>query len=204
SSSFRFTLLPSQGSLSMRASRGGLAQISLDGFDDVLISGAPAEIASQLLAQRRALEGDAVIGQRDGGEQEPRRAVPALEGVRIAKCLLHGVQLAPPRETLNGRDRPAVRLGRQHQARLHRLAVEQYRARTTDTLLASDVSPVKLELVAQEVDQQATALDLPFVCAAVDPKRDARLRDADETACGSREARQGSAAARPSAGCLRA
>src|SRR5258708_4605069 len=149
SSSLRFTLAPSQGSLSIAPSRGRLAQVALDGLDDVLVTRAPAEIAGQLLAQRRALERHTAIGQRDGTEQEARRAVPALQRVRIAERLLHRVQLPPARESFDGRDRSTLRLGRQHEARLHRLAVEQHGAGAADALLAADMGAVELELVAQ-------------------------------------------------------
>src|SRR5262249_2700064 len=171
SSSLRFTLAPSQGSLSNATSGRSLAEIALDGFDDVLVPRAATEIAGKLLAQRGALEDDAVIGQRDGGEQEARRAVPALERMRVPEYLLHRVQLAAPCKTLDGRDGMAVHLGREHEARLHRLAVEQHRARAADALLAPDVGTVELELVAKEVDEQAAALDLTLVGAAVDFER---------------------------------
>src|SRR5262245_64935366 len=88
SSSLRFTLAPSQGSLSIATSGRSLAQIALDGFDDVLVPRAATEIAGQLLAQRGALDDDALIGQRDGGEQEARREVPALDGVGVPDNLL--------------------------------------------------------------------------------------------------------------------
>src|SRR5262245_20848298 len=152
SSSLRFTLAPSQGSLSIAPSRGP-AQVARDGFDDVLVARAPAEVAGQLLAQRRALEDDAAIGQRDGAEQEARGAVPALERVRVAERLLHRVQLPPPGQAFHRRDGAAVRLGGEHEARLHRLAVEEHRARAADALLAADVGAVEIELVAQEVDE---------------------------------------------------
>ena len=77
----------------------------------------------------------------------------------VPKRLLHGVQLPPPGEAFDRRDRSTVRLGREHEARLHRLAVDQHGAGAADTLLAADVGPVELELVAQEVDEQSAALD---------------------------------------------
>jgi hypothetical protein len=68
--------------------------------------------------------------------------------VSVPKRLLHGVELSPPREAFDGRDRSTVRLGRQHEARLHRIAVEQHRTGAADTLFAADVRAVELQLVA--------------------------------------------------------
>src|SRR5258705_5450563 len=151
SSSLRFTLAPSQGSLSIAVSRGRLAQEALNGLDDVLVARAPAEVARQLLAQGRPFQRHAAIGQRDGTEQEAGRAVPALERVRIAEGLLYRVQLPPAREAFDGRDRSTLGLGREHEARFHRLAVEEDSTGAAHALLASNVGAVELELVAQEV-----------------------------------------------------
>ena len=92
------------GELIHRASARRLAQVALDGLNDVLVARAPAEVAGQLVAQRRALERDAAIGERDGAEQEARGAVSALERVRVAERLLDGVQVASAREALDSRD----------------------------------------------------------------------------------------------------
>src|SRR3990172_481105 len=110
SSSLRFTLTPTQGSLS-RATSHRLPQVSLDGLDNVLVARAPAEVASQLRPEALSLEDDAAVGQGHGAQEELRRAVAALEAVGVAERLLYGVELAPPPQALHGGERAAVGLG---------------------------------------------------------------------------------------------
>ena len=79
-------------------------------------------------------------------------------------------------------ERPS-RLHGEHQARAHRLAVDQHRAGAADAVLAADLGAGQPELVAQEVGQQRPRLDLDVVGAAVDlelilmPRRLERLAD---------------------------
>ena len=100
-----------------------------DGHDDVVVPGAAAEVALEPFADRGLARRLAVVDQRDGRHDHPRRAVPALERVVVVEGLLHGVQLPVRREALDRRDLGAVGLDAEHRAGLHRLAVERARCR---------------------------------------------------------------------------
>ena len=98
--------------------------------------------------------------------QEAGRAEPALERVRLVEGALERVKPPSPREALDRRERAAVRLDREHQARAHRLAVELDGAGATHALLAADLRAGQAGLVADEVGQERARLDLAFVGAA--------------------------------------
>ena len=68
-----------------------------------------------------------------------RSAEPALKSRCLDEGRLHGVQRTRFTEALDRVDTAAVRLQGEHEARAHRLAVEEHGARTTDTVLAAEV-----------------------------------------------------------------
>jgi hypothetical protein len=65
-------------------------------------------------------------------------AITALESVFGLEGRLYWRQTAAPlRETLDGRHLGTVGLHGEHQARAHRVTIEQHRARAADTVLAA-------------------------------------------------------------------
>jgi hypothetical protein len=91
----------------------------------------------------------------------------------VAERLL---QIAQPdaagRETLDRLNLMTVGLDGQHDARPHRLSVEEDRARAADAMLAADVRAGQLEILAQKIAQEQPWLDVGFAVAAVDEDSD--------------------------------
>ena len=82
-------------------------------------------------------------------------------------------------ERSSGEPRPSIvsivdpfGLHGQHQARTHRLAVDQHGAGAADTVLAADVGAGQFEIVAQKVDQRAAHLGRGRVFDPVHPQCD--------------------------------
>ena len=136
-----------------------------DGLLDVGVAGAAAEVAADhvvdlLLGELRR----GVARLQAGGDrhQEARRAEPALQRVALAEGLLHRVQhlaaaVVVARQALDGGHLVPVDLDGEHQARAHRVAVDQHRARAADAVLAADVRAGQPEVVPQRVGQQPRA-----------------------------------------------
>ena len=97
--------------------------------------------------------------QADRRHHEPRRAVPALEGVVLVECLLHRVKRAVLGKPLDRRDLAPVGLDSEGGARLDRLAVEQNSARAARGRVAADGRPRQPETLAQDVDEELPRLE---------------------------------------------
>ena len=81
------------------------------------------------------------------------------------------------RQPLDGGDRVAVGLHREHQARAHRHAVDQHRAGAADAVLAAGMRAGERELVAQAVEQGHARLDVDRVAVLpVDVELDLHAR----------------------------
>ena len=81
-----------------------------------------------------------LLEERVDAHDEAGRAESALQPVRLAERLLHRAERAVGRaDALDGRDVGAVGLHREHEARTHRLAVEEDRARAAHAMLAPEV-----------------------------------------------------------------
>src|SRR5256885_16735968 len=129
-----------------------------DAIDDALVARAPADVARQRLADL-LLAGVGVIAEERGGlHDKPRRAETALETVRIPHRLLQRPQLAVRGQALDRRYLAVRGLDRQHQARAHRPAVDDDRARPADAVLAADVGAGEIEVIPQEVRQRLARL----------------------------------------------
>ena len=83
--------------------------------------------------------------QVGGSHKHARRAVPALEAVVGAEALLQRVELAAPGQPLDRLYLCPVGLGRQQNAALHQLAVEDDRAGSATAGVAADVGPGKIK-----------------------------------------------------------
>src|SRR5918997_1965193 len=100
----------------------------LHGLDDVLVAGAAAEVALQVLPDLLLRGVRVLLEEADGGHDHARRAVTALQPVRLVEGPLHRVPLAVLGDPLHGRDLAPVGLHRQYGTRLDGLAVHQHRA----------------------------------------------------------------------------
>src|SRR6185369_3472873 len=116
---------------------------------------------------------------RVAGEEVARRhdhagrAEAALEAVLRPEPFLEGVERAV--RGLHALDRPdvrAIRLDGEHRAALHRLAVDRDGARTALAGVAADVGAGELQVLAQELDEHPSGLDIPLSWLSVDDERD--------------------------------
>ena len=126
-----------------------------DRIDDLLVAGAAAQVAADRLADLLLGRPRVGVEQRLRRDQHARRAVAALQRVRLAEAVLQHAQRAVGlRQALDRGDAVAVRLHREHQAGAHRLAVEHDRARAADAVLAADVRAGEAQILAQPVDER--------------------------------------------------
>ena len=91
------------------------------------------------------------------------RPEPFLERVERAVRGLH---------PLDRRDARAVGLDREHRAALDRLAVDRDGAGAALARVAADVGAGQLEVLAQELDEHPSRLDVPLPRLAIDGERD--------------------------------
>src|SRR5512132_2314050 len=132
-----------------------LARCGLDRLDDVPVAGAAADVALERPRDLLVRRGRALSQQRGRAHQHPGRAVAALQRVMVAEGLLEPVQLLLLGESLDGLDRGAVRLDRQEHAALDERPVEDDAAGTAVAGVAADVGPRQVEVVADQVHEQA-------------------------------------------------
>ena len=151
----RGAVIAASGLLPARIGRGCLHRA-----DDVLIAGAPAQVALEAVAN---LLGRRIrVGAQDlvRGEHHARRAEAALQAVLGPERVLQRGELAvgapdPSIVVTLG----AVGLHREARARLHGDAIEQHRARAALAGVAADLRAGQAG-IAQEVDEEEPRLDL--------------------------------------------
>src|SRR5215813_4650996 len=140
----------------------------LDRLDDVVIAGAPAEVALELVPDlvfarvRVALED--LVRRHD----HARRAETALESVLLPEALLDGVKLAVFGQALDRGDGGAIGLDRKERARLHRQPIHEDGAGAALARVAADVRARETDHLTDVVDEKQSGLDLVAVRLAVD------------------------------------
>ena len=135
---------------------------------DVVVAGAAAEVA--LEAEPHVVLGRVrdLLEQRHRRHHHARGAVAALQPVVLVERGLHRVPLVAVGEALDRRDRRAVGLRREHRARLHRLAVDQHRARAAARRVAADLRAGEAARLAEVLHEQRARLDVVVLRRAVD------------------------------------
>src|SRR6185437_9066266 len=129
------------GSLRRRAAAAHGAGAGGNRLDDIVVAGAAADVAFQLLANSAVVEVIALTAHHiDRGHDHAGRAIAALQAVVLAERLLHWMQRTVRRsQTLNGEYVGAFQLQRQHGAGFHRLAVDVYDAGAALRRVAADM-----------------------------------------------------------------
>src|SRR5262245_5981761 len=86
------------------------------GSADSSVGTAPAEVSAQPMLDlfRRGI--GMLVKKRFGGDDEPRRAEPALLRIVVDERLLHGMKLARFAQPFYGGDLPALNVDGQHRA----------------------------------------------------------------------------------------
>ena len=125
----------------------------LDGFEDLLVAGTPAQAAGQRFLDLIARRIGVLVEERLGGDQKPRRAIAALRGAEVGEGFLQRMQPAVGDEPFYCRDVAAAAVDAKHQARQHRLAVEQHGARAALTKLAAVLRAAQVQVLTQHLEQ---------------------------------------------------
>src|SRR5919108_2994124 len=135
----------------------------LDGLDDVVVTGAAAQIALQ--PQPDLALGWVWIALQEllGRHDHARGAEAALQPVLIPERLLQRVKLRSLGQTFDRRDLGAVGLDGEQCARLDAVPVQLNRTGTAVARIAADVRSGQSCLLADVVDQQRSWFDLVFI-----------------------------------------
>jgi hypothetical protein len=152
--------------------RLSFARSVLNGFDDVLIPGAAAEIAFQTVTYLGLAGIGIAIEDLCGSHDHSRSAIAALQSMVFPKSFLHRVELAVPRKSLDGGYIRAVSLDGEHRAGLHSLTIHQHGTGTAQRCLAPDVGSSQVRSVTQVVNQQYAWLNLILALDAINPQFD--------------------------------
>src|ERR687898_197890 len=164
----------------------------LDGLHDVLVARAAAQVPFQafpdLLLRRLGI----LLQQADRGHDHARRAVAALQTVRLVESLLHGMPHAVLRDTPDRGDLMPVSLHRKDGARLDRLTVDVDRAGPATRRVAPRMHAPDPKVLPEMMEQQQPRFHLSNVGVTVyrhldptqpsllSPKRTQRLYDSPE------------------------
>ena len=138
------------------------ARAGCDRLDDIVIAGAAADIALQLLTNRPIVEIVALAAnQIDRGHDHPRRAIAALQAVILAERFLHRMKRPVRRgETFDGKDIGALELQREHGARFHRLAVDENHAGPALRGVAAHMGAGQAQIFAKQLHQKGARVDI--------------------------------------------
>ena len=145
-----------RGAAAHGASAGG------DRLDDVVVAGAAADIAFELLANGVVVELVALAAHDiDRGHDHARRAIAALQAVILAERLLHRMQRTVRRRQPFDREHVgAFELQRQHGAGFDRLAVDVNDAGAALRRVAADMRAGEPQILAQKLHQQRARIDV--------------------------------------------
>src|SRR5262245_47929606 len=147
----------------------------LDGLDDVLVTGAAAEVPRDRPADLFLCRVGVVLQERGDRQHHPRSAEPALQPVLLLEPFLDRMELARPAQPFHRGDLVAIGLHAEEGAGLHRKTVEQHGAGPAAGCIAAEVRPGETEHLPDHVNAQRARLDLDEAGFAVD--RDFDLPD---------------------------
>src|SRR5688572_24883785 len=127
-------------------------------LDDLVVTGAAAEVARQPVAHLFFSRIVVAFQQRLRRDQHARRADAALERGVLEELALERVQLVAVGHALDRLNRLAVQLGAKHQARAHQPAVHRHAARAAIAGRAAFLGAGQVQLVAQDLEQRLARL----------------------------------------------
>src|SRR6266545_895957 len=144
----------------------------LDSLDDLDVARAAAQMADQCFADVVLARIRVLVQQRLGGEDETRRAESALHAAFLHERCLDLIENPAFGETFDRLDVLALRLHREIEARVDRLAVDQDRAGAALTFLAGAFGAREADRLPQRFEQRAPGRDENVVGLAVDAQAD--------------------------------
>ena len=163
---------PRPRTLLRRHRRNLLARRRKNGLHDVMIPGAAANIALKVIAHLLLARLGVLLQKRRRRHHHARRAEPALKPVMLLKRRLNHTQRPiRPRLTLNRRNSAALRLSREHRARLHRNAVNMNNTGSALRGVTPNMRPRHPQTVTQKSRQQRPTLNSPRYQTTVQFKR---------------------------------
>src|SRR6516225_999694 len=133
-----------------------------DCLDDVVIAGAAAEIAFELVPDGRIVEVMTLaVDNVDGGHDHAGGAIAALQPVMLAEGLLHGMQRSVGiGETFDGEHLRPLDLPDEYRARLHGLAVDVHDTGAALRRVAAHMGAGEPQVLAQELHQQRARIHI--------------------------------------------
>src|ERR671910_630138 len=164
----------------------------LDGLHDVLVARAAAQVPFQAFPYLPLRRVGILLQEADGGHDHARRAVAALQTVRLVECLLHRMPHTILRNAPDSGDLVPVGLHRKDCTRLDRLPVEVDRAGPATGRVAPRMHAPDPKVLPEMMEQQQPRFHLSHVGVTVyrhlyptqpsllSPKRTQRLYDSPE------------------------
>src|SRR2546426_2689973 len=140
--------------------------------DDLVVSGAPAEVAGQPVADLGLGRIELPLEQGLAGHEKSRRADAALERGVLEKALLQRMEGLALGHALDRLDPSAPDLAAQHEARAHEPAVQRDAAGTTVAGRAAFLAAGQVQGVAEHVQQRFLRLAEELDLVAVDRRFD--------------------------------
>src|SRR4051812_2615271 len=151
----------------------------LDRIDDARVAGAAADVAREPEADLGFARRRVFVQQRLRHHQNPRRAEPALGAAKPDEAVLQRMKRAIGRlQAFDRIDARALGLDAEHEARIHRLAVEDDGAGAAVSDVASLLRSAQARFVAQHVQQAAIGLERELDPLAVQGEGDDTLHAA--------------------------
>jgi hypothetical protein len=120
-------------------------------LNNLMISGAPAEVARDTNTDVLFTRGMCMIEEILGAHEHPRRAEPAVNSIVIKERFLQRREGLPLRKTFDGRDIPSFDLRCEDQTRIHGDSIQKHCACPTLADLASTLCSSKTKGIAQEI-----------------------------------------------------
>src|ERR687898_47282 len=135
----------------------------LDGFHDVLVARAAAQVPFQAFPDLLLRRVGVLLQQADGGHDHARRAITALQTVRLVECLLHRMPHTVLRDAPDGGDLVPVGLHRKDRARLDRLPVDVDRAGPATGRVTPSVHAPYPKVLPEMMEQEQPRFHLSHV-----------------------------------------
>src|SRR3989304_3737410 len=144
-----------------------LANRVLDSFDDLDVPGTAAQMADHCFADFILTRIWVVVQQRLCGEDKTWRTKSALYAAFLHKRFLDLIENTTFSETFNRQDILALRLDREIEAGVYRLAVDENCACAALTLLAGALGPGQSEAFPQHFEKRTPRRDKNIVSLAI-------------------------------------
>lgn len=114
-----------------------------------------------------------VIEECFARHHHPRRAIAALKGITLHKCLLERVELIAFGESFDGGDLCIVCIKREHHTRTNSLAVDLDCATSARSAITDHFGSCEIEFFTEGFGEGGSWLDVDLLCLSVDVERDA-------------------------------